>query len=806
MWKNYLLSAWRFLLRNRLASFINIFGLAAGLSAGILILLYLQSEQNYDKHHPDTDRIFRLTSHMELVDQKDHLGRNSLRTGPEMLSMFPEVQGFCRLVPIGKQSIWYENRMFSESGIAFADSTFFDFFSYGFVTGDRATCLDEPRSIVIREDVADKYFGNAQEALGKMLRFTRQSYKVTGVFKKPVAETHIPFNFIISLSSMHPQTYEQAMTDYFRMMTFTYLRVKENVKGEQLESKFPQFYTTHIQPWIKQNNVQGNLTFSLQPLTDIHLNNRLSYDYENNSNPAYVYIFGIVGIFILLVACINYMNLATARAGKRSREVGVRMVSGAGRGQLILQFMTESLLVCLFALLLALAMVELLFPLFNELTDKDFSHVTLFQSGHLFTLLLLTLAVAMFSGSYPAFFLSRVKPAQVMKMGNAPAAIYKGWKRWLSPVAFRRVLVVIQFAISIALIISTLVVYGQLDYMKNKDLGFDRQNLLVITIPADSAVNGNLPSIKNELGKRTDVSGLASSSNVPGERYGELYFVVDQPEGKVNKFLGYTWVDEDFFPLLGLPIEGRNFSRAFPADAQNAFIINESCARFLGWKDPIGKEMENGFGVKGKVVGVVKDYHYSSLHQPIGPMVYMYSPQTAHNLFIRVQSPDMAASVEAILDRWKKFVPNHPMESFILEDYLASNYVKETKMLQVFGYFTVLTIVISCLGLFGLAAFNTEQRTKEIGIRKVLGASVGSISGLLAREFLGLVFVSNLLAVPPALYYLNHWLQTFAYRMELTAEPFIYSALLAILVAVLTVSALAIRAASANPVKSLRYE
>lgn len=806
MWRNYLISSWRTLLRQRSISLIHILGLAAGLSAAILIFLYVESELQYDKHHPDAARIYRLNSVLVLDGQTDRVAKNSLRAAPELMAMYPDIESYCRVVDIGKQSIWYGTKMFSEDGVCFADSTYFNFFKYRFAVGDAKTCLDQPMQMAISEETAIKYFGSVEEAMGKSLQFTQKAYQVSAVFVDGEAETQLPFSCIISLSSMNRGFYQNVMGDYFRMMSFTYLKLVPGADAGELASKFKGFYTESIKPWIDQNEVNGSMSYILQPLQEVHLSNDFSYDFTGNSNKRYIQIFSIVGFFLLVVAAINYMNLSTARSGKRAKEVGIRMVAGAKRSQLIFQFLLEALLHSFIALIFALATVEILFPYFNALTDKSFDHADLFRPDTLGALLLLCLLLALVSGSYPAFFLSSIKPLEVIGMKSGHKKSFRGWKRYLGPVVLRRTLVVMQFAISIALIVSTSVVIGQLTFMKNKDLGFDKEGVLVIPVPGDSTVQANLPRIKNEFLKRSEVEQVASASAVPGGLFGKLYFIVDHAANRSNKILGFMFIDDAFIPMMKLELEGRNFDPNNAADPQSAFIINRACADFLGWEDPIGKEMENGFGLRGRVIGVVEDFNYNSLHAPIEPMVMMYQPNNTANLLIKVKSQDGFDSYEALLNQWRTLVPKHPLEAYFLDDFMNRRYLKEGKMLRIFSYFTTLAVFISCLGLFGLASFSTELRTKEIGIRKVLGASTGNITLHLTYEFILLVLFSNLLAWPAAWYFLQRWLESFAYAIDLSVWPFLWSSFLALLVAALTVTGLSVRAAQANPVKALRYE
>lgn len=805
MIRNFILIAWRRLLRERHISLIHIIGLASGISAAILIFLYVESELAYDKHHQDAELIYRVNSVLELDGQVDRVSRNSMRALPELTEQYPEIASYCRVLDIGKQTAWYGDKVFSQEGVAFTDSTYFQFFDYKFIAGEGESCLNQPNMMAIDRPTAEKFFGSAEDAIGKALKFSRRDYQVNAVFEAPEQETQLPYTMLIAMSSLDRTFYANTMQDYFRMICFGYIKLQPQADVLALNDKFESFYTGSIEPWIKQNEVNGMLNYALQPLTEVHLSNEYSYDFAGNSNRNYLSIFGVVGIFLLVIAAINYMNLSTARAGKRSKEIGIRMVAGASRKQLILQFLLEAVLHTFLAMLLALSLVELLLPFFNSLTDKHFGHSQLFEGQTLVMMTLLCLGLALISGSYPAFFLSGFRAAQVINLKGQSKNGIQGWKKYFSPVYLRRILVITQFSISIALIVGTLVVESQFEFMKNKDLGFDKNNVLVIPVPGDTAVQGNLKTIRNELSSRPEVASIASSSEVPGGQYGKLYFIVDHESNRANKILGFSFIDEHFIDLMNIKLEGRNFDPANSADQRGAFIINQACADFLGWKEPIGKEMENGFGMRGRVIGVVENFNFSSLHNPIEPMVMMYQPNNARNLLIKMKGNE-EVRFDGILDQWKTMVPNHPLEAYYLDDFMNRNYIKEGKMLQVFSYFTILAVFISCLGLFGLASYSTALRTKEIGIRKVLGASAGNIIFQLTREFILLVILANFIAWPIAAYYLRNWLDTFAFPIDLSSLPFIGAALAALLVAALTVSGISWRAASSNPVKALRYE
>jgi putative ABC transport system permease protein len=809
MFRNYFKIAIRNLLKQKGYTFINIFGLAVGICACVLIAAYVQSELSYDKHHAYVDRIYRINTEFDFPDQNDKTARNSLPFAPHFAADFPEVEDYLRLFQLQKQTLRYEDKIFNETDLCFADSSLFNFFSYEVIAGNKKNALNVPGTIVITEEKAKKYFGGANEAIDKLLTFPNSTYRVTAVIKDPVQETHIPYKFFLSLSSVPKPIVDQAMQDYMWMLTFTYLKVNKGVTKETLEQKLNAFHDKRIEPWLKENNVQGTIKYSAQALPSIHLSSDRNYDYAGNSNPLYISIFTVAGIFILLIACFNYLNLVTARSIRRSKEVGLRKVMGAGRGQLVLQFLGESSIVTVIAFALAYVLISLFLNEFNQLTGKNFAESDFFNLKLLLPLTLLFLFISIIAGSYPAFYLSRFQPVQALKMGAVNIADKKSsfLLEALSPINIRKGLVVLQFAISIILISGFLIIYSQFDYLKNKDLGFSKDQIVVVDIPADTALAANLQTIKNELLKNPDIRQAASSSHIPGELTGMLYFNVEQQGQTEDKMLNYIFVDDDYLKMLNIPVtQGRNFSKEIASDPNEAFIINETAAKFLNWKEPLDKKMQNGLGINGKVVGVVKDYNYASLHNPISPLVIMYTPKTTGFLLVKISGKNMKETINYIQSKWSAFDPQHPMEYYFLDENFDKIYRKEENMFAIFGYFASLAIIISCMGLIALASFTAEQKTKEIGIRKVLGASVPGIAVSLSKNFLLLVLLANIIAIPASIYGMNKWLQNFAYRIELSVWLFIASALLAFIIALLSVAYQAVKAATANPVKSLRYE
>jgi putative ABC transport system permease protein len=800
MLQNYIKIAWRNLVRNKIYSAINILGLAIGISACILIFLYVRDELTYEQHFTKADRIFRVTNDINLQGQTDHFALTPFPLGPTLVKDYPVIETFTRVMPTGKQTAWFEDKAFTEDNIYFVDSTFFRVFNYPFLYGDPATALNAPKSIVLTEELAIKYFGSADNAMGKLLKFSKNSHKVTGVFRDP-GHSHFKLNALLSINTFDETLKSQFSGDWFRMSLYTYVLLPKESDEAGFGQNLDTFYGKTIVPWMKDNKLNASVRYYLQPLRDIHLDNSYSYDLSPAGNKAYVYIFGFVALFILLIACINYMNLSTARSAKRAKEVGLRKVIGAHRSQLVRQFVGESILLTVLAILVALALVELMLPYFNTLTEKNFT-ISFFGSPAFFgALLLIIIFVGLVGGSYPAFFLSSFKPVDVLKTDKNPRG---------SNALLRKALVVTQFTISLIMIIGTVVVYSQMQFLKNNDLGFNKEQVLVIDIPSgDSTLVNRLSTIKNEFRSNPGIKSIATSAHIPGQRVGRLLFLAESAAtGQMEeKTLSCMFVDYDFLDLMEIKLAaGRNFSHQILSDDSAAIIINETAAKWLGYENPIGKNIENGLGVKGKVVGVVKDFHFASLHNKIEPLALMLAPKTQGFLLARVNGRNLPATIKFIEEKWKAFDPKHPMEYFFLDESFNKQYRAEEKMLTVFGYFAALTILIACLGLFGLASFTAEQRTKEIGIRKVLGSSVSEIMLLISKDFVWLVLIAVVLASPVAWYGMQRWLQEFAYRTQIHWWIFVLAGLAALVIALLTVSFQAARAARLNPIRALRSE
>jgi len=808
MFKNYLITAIRRLMRNPVTSLINILGLATGMACAFLVLMYVMNESSYDRHHQHADRIYRVNSQLTLEGKTDKIAAQSMRAGPELAAMFPEIESYVRLSRVGMTTIKLGDKMVNESEMCLADSNFFDFFDFQIVAGDVKTGIKKRNTIAISTELAAKFFKTPQEAIGQVLKFPARSYEITLVYDADAFETHLPYQAYINLSSISPELYRQYMGDYFYMVSYTYLRLAPGVDAQAFNQKLGIFYEKNITPWIKENDISGSLEYILQPVKLIHLGSDYLYDHAGNTNLSYLYIFSWVGIFILLTACFNYMNLATARYSKRAGETGIRKAVGAGTGQLVGGFLSESLLTAFCAALLAFGLAELFLPVFNTLADKQFSATSLFNPKVLLPAFSIVLVTGLVAGSYPAFYLSRFKPALTLKMHRSmPSSMGRGIAKILHPSYMRKALVVIQFAISGALMTATLVVYFQLSHMQNAYPGFTKENVMCIQVPGDTLLGKRFETIKQELGRIPGVKQVATSANAPGKSYGELYFKVERGSKMENRFVHFGFVTPEWFDLMEIPFtEGRNFSSEIKTDAGEAFIINETAARMFGWDKPLDKKVENGFGMRGKVVGVIRDFNFKSLHTGVEPLILMYAQDPYGILNIKLDEDRRSEAISQIETAWKTFDPDHPMEYFFLDDAWRENYSREHKLLGIFGIFAVLTILISAFGLFGLAGFVTEQRTKEIGIRKVMGSSVGAITALLTKDFLKPVVVALLISMPLTAWAMANWLGDFAYKIGLSPLHFILPAVAALSIAILTVSRTVVKAAKAPPVNALRYE
>ncbi len=790
MLKNHLKIALRNLRRHKIISLINMIGLAIGMACAALILLYVRHELSYDQYHQNKNRIYRLVSKVQGASYE----AVAKVPGPWAIAAqkdFPEIEQIARFVFFNETLVSRGEKRFYENGGLYADSTVFEVFSFRLLQGDHQTALTQPNTVVVTEALAQKYFGE-ENALGQTLTFDNQNqYQVTGVMANVPANSHFTFDYLVSMAS-----YNNPRRESWQWLQFyTYLLLKEGASPAAVAEKFPDLLRRHVEA-----ATAANYAPYLQPLTDIHLRSNLFREMQANSDVAYIYIFSAVAGFILLIACINFMNLSTARASTRAREVGVRKVTGADRWQLIKQFLGEAILVSFAALLIALVCIDYLLPVFNTLANRQLA-VDYFQDYFLVIGLLgMTLLVGVMSGIYPAFVLSSFKPVNVLK-GKLPSS---------SRARLRQGLVVLQFAISAFLMIATGVVYNQLAFIQNKKLGFNEEQLVIIPI-RDEAMRQKYETVKQALAQHPNVVSVSASANMPGgSDFGIPYEPAGIPRDNIPP-ARILVVDHDFIQTFQMEMAaGRSFSKDHLTDATAAFIINEEAAKQLGWSDePLGKmiAMPNIQRDASPVIGVLKDFHFRSMREKIGPLLFFIAtPDWYSVLSVRLRPENMAETLTFLERQWAAFDPIHPFTYTFFDEGFAQLHQAEQQIGALLRYVSILAILIACLGLFGLAAFTAEQRTKEIGVRKVLGASVGSVTLLLSKDFTKLVLIGFIAAAPLAYYAMNRWLENFAYRIDIGWGVFALSGLLALTVAWLTVSYQSIKAALANPVEALRYE
>ena len=811
MIRNYLKIAFRNLAKYKFISFINLFGLTVGLACCLLIVTYVLNELGYDKFNDKAGSIYRVTRSFNTPDGVENLHLSAVAPpfGPLLQQQFPDIQKVTRLLPNGVTALRYEDKLFNEQNVFFADNNMFDFFPVPVVKGNAKKALEEPNSIMMTEAVAKKYFGN-EDPVNKLIRVDNQNtFKVTGLFKPFPANAHLHPEILLSFNTLKDSAIygeQQLRTNFGNNAFYTYLMMPAGYPTANMEKQFPAFIDKFVvfrnaPPGMKQSKLTS---LYLQKLTDIHLTSHLDDELEPNGDIKRVYIFSAIALFILLIACINYMNLSTARSALRAREIGVRKVVGAERKSIIAQFLSESILVTWFAMLLAFALTWAVIPFVNKLSGLQLSIESLLQARILIPVLLLPFVIGLLSGLYPALFMSSFKPVLVLK------GLFNAGKRTIS---FRQALVVTQFAISIILIIATTVVFQQLHYIQNASLGYSKEH--VVTMPYVNSLARQYESFRSDMLQSPDIKNMTRTSRIPTGRLldnlGLQVLVGDTMGNPGNVSIKFVSADHDFIPTYGITMAaGRNFSREFLTDTTN-FIINQSAVAVLGWKTAekaIGKDIQYG-GVRGKVIGVMNDFHFESMHQKIIPLLLRMPGTTRSffgNLSVKISGANVPAAMRSIEKTWKKYLPETPFQSTFLDERFDRLYNAEQQQGSIFSTFSVIAIFIACLGLFGLSAFAITQRIKEIGIRKVLGASVGNIVTLLSKDFLKLVIVAAVIAFPVAWYAMNSWLEDFAYRINIPWWIFILAGILAACIALFTISFQAIKAAVSNPVKSLRTE
>jgi putative ABC transport system permease protein len=797
MLNNYLKTAFRNFLRFKFYSAINITGLAIGMAACMLISLYVQKDMSFDKFNKNYDRIYRV---VDIWTQNGNVAPWALTpTGfaNAFQNDFPGVKAVRISHSMGTVVLKYKDRPFKVNELILADSGFFDMFTFPFIEGNPKTALAEPMSIVLSQSEAQKIFGNA-EPIGKILRVENQfDLKVTGVVKDPPNNSSIQFHYLVSFVSL-PEIYHgsgELLNNFNSNDYYTFLLLPKGDRVESIRNSLPSLLKKY-----KGEDITRYEKILLQPLSEVHFNKSLLFDFPNIGDEQYDYMLSGVAFFILLIACVNFINLSTARSATRAKEIGIRKTLGSNRSKLVWQLMMEFVVLALVAVAIGLVLLELSLPIFNSVTQAHLSANLLDNPAQILAFVAIWILVVIVASAYPALYISSLQPAASIK------GLTKSGSRGNF---FRKSLIVFQFAISTFLITVTIVMWSQYDFLKSHKLGFEGSH--VIYLPRSKEITGNYDAFKQQLLKFPQIKGVARTGWLPGDPYDiEGYNWIDKSGERSGSY--YTMiVDPDLATVLDLKfLSGRNFSSDMPSDRNESFVINETAAKTMGWNpsEAIGQTLRSSYGERGKIIGVVKDFNIKSLRHRIEPVVM--SMDSSHpqqfEVTMKISGTNIPATLRYIKSQWERFSPNFPFDYSFLDESFRRLYDSEQRLSGIFTTSSLLSIVIACLGLFGLAAYETEQRTKEMGVRKVCGASVPQLVGLISGDFAKLVFVANLVAWPLAYYAMDKWLQNFAYKINIDVWIFVTSGFVALAIALATVSSHAIKAATTNPVESLRYE
>jgi len=824
MFKNYLKTAWRNMLHNRTSSMINISGLSIGIACTLLIVIFIKNELSYDRFHRDANRIFQVTLNGNMDGQEFWAGNTPPPVGAALTSNIPEIESFTRFYKPNDIVVRYDEnnateKFFTEKNVLAVDSNFLQLFDFKIAQGNTATALMKPGSVVITEKTAKKYFGS-ENPIGKTLLMgqDKKPLAVTAVVEKVPSQSSIQFDFLVPVADF--PVVKRFSWSWVWLQMMCYVKLKENVQTDkhgirQLETKFPAMVKIQAanafkrigKPFDEFLKSGGKWDLHLMPLTDVHLRSAaISMPWLSHiSNIKYIYIFGSIALFIVLLACVNFMNLSTARASRRAKEVGIRKVTGSTQAQLIKQFLSEAFLYSFLSSIIAVALVAVLLKGFSLIIDEPISFQAAFTPSIWLSLLALTIITGLLAGSYPALYLTSFKPVLILKGKN----LFSGSKKDL---LIRNGLVVFQFTISTVMIVGTLVVLKQLRFFRNTDMGFNKENVLIIS--STNRLGGSEESFRDAVAQVPGIVSASVTTSIPsGSVFGDSYKAELDENATSTKDIGLNsfMVDESFIPTLNINVvQGRNFSKEF--SDSSSVILNQEAVKQIGWKDPIGKWIQypGGDDVRFKVIGVVKNFNIESLQAAITPFALFHlSSKTydfGHNVIAKVRSHDLSKVLNQVESKWKSFASAEPFDYNFLDAAFDSQYRSEQRLGSIFSIFAALSIFIACLGLFGLSAFMAERRTKEIGVRKVLGASVSNVVVLLSKDFLRLTVVAIVIAFPVAWYFMSKWLEDFAYRIDITWTIFLVAGLSTLFITLMTISFQAIGAAMANPVKNLRTE
>lgn len=771
-------------------SLLNILGLTLGITSALFLIIYVSDELSYDRYHENAERIFRVSSKITETDDQFTWNVAQIPMGPQVVQDYPEVQSFVRFINMPRALYTYEDKEYNEEDFFYADSTLFDIFSYKILKGEVRSAVKDPGKIVLTETVAARYFGES-DPIGKILKTGNQSFEVTGVIEDVPSNSHFRFDAVSARNNLPKQ-----IGNWGNFGVFTYLLLPADLDVGVFEKKIQGMYDAHMKTIFEPLKIK--IEYILEPITRIHLYSTNPGEPEPTGSVTYVVIFGIVALFLILIAAMNYMNLATARSAGRAREVGLRKVVGSRRGPIVSQFLSESIVLTLISLLLSIILLIVLLPKFNLLAGKTFDLSILYSPEMILSLLSVIIVVGIIGGSYPAFFLSGFSPVTVLK-----GEITQGSAGSL----FRKILVVIQFTISVAMIVCTLVVFRQLNYLKTMDQGFDQKNIISLQLNNQDMAR-KYPVLKRALLENNEIKYVTSTNTPVGEGSGKVIFSMETDQGMSQRGINFAVVDHDFIDALGIKIvSGREFQQDMPSDTLTGVVVNEALANRMGWSDAIGKKVQLGDGtaINARVIGVMKDYHQTGMYNEIESLMLLYRERN-NIVYIKLSGNNTENTLAFIENKWKEIFPDQLFSYTYLTERFDRQFEADEKRGLIFTLFTILAIVIACLGLFGLASYLVEHRTREIGIRKVFGADEGVIVRLISREFLILVTVSIVIALPLSYYIMSNWLENYVYRMKIGILLLILAAGLTLLITFITISYKAYQASILNPARSIKTE
>jgi len=799
MFKNYIFITLRNYWKNRVYTLINVLGLSVGIACFIGIIAYTNNELSYDKHHDDAENIFRVKLIGEMSGTSFEAAVTGAPVGEILYNDLPEVTLFTKFIQYPRSILFdYNDKKIYQDGILYADSSFFDMFKFN-VIGETEKALKEPYSLTMLESVARKYFGD-ENPIGKIIKWDNKTdYTVRAIIKEPIKNTHLSFEVLVSRSSLYSDPrYESLFNSLFGFTNFNYIK-STNKNVTEMNAKINEVFQKHAGDALKESG--SNLTIELQPVTDIYLKSNITHELKQNGNISTVYIFIIVAILIVIISSINYINLSVANSSTRGLEVGLKKMFGAQKKSLFIQFLGESVFLVILSFGIGMFVLRLITPMFDSISNQPFESI-LKENTSWISILLFIPIIGLLAGSYPAFYLSSLKPISIIK-GKTKLGKEK--------LFFRNFMIIIQFVISIFLLSSTWLIHNQISFINHKDLGFQKENVLVMSLRNGEMIS-KYPTLKNELLAISDISDVSASSSYVGSFNQRRGFYLDGYSRKDMMMILNLQCEDNYLDLMDIEIlEGRNFLPDAQGD-EDKIIVNETLVREFGMKNPIGKafrlpsaELESD-DIRYEIIGVCKDFHYASLHNIVKPLIIWKDPSLRRFVSVKIKGPNQSAALESISNKWSEIFPDYPFEYFFLDRHYASLYKADVNTNHVFVMFTLIAIFIACLGVFGLTAYTTQTRTKEIGIRKVLGAGISDVMKLISRDYVIPIVISSIISIPASWYFIHKWLQNFSYRISINWLVFIIAPLAAFIITLIAINMKAYVAARKNPVDAIRYE